>query len=245
MSSTTFSQSFQGMNKTTKAPSLKGDSRFVSATQRLHTKLREMILTAEIAPGDRLKVETLKEVLGAGTTPIREALSLLTSDQLVERIDQRGFRAAPVSEAQFHEILMLRCSLEDMALRQSIANSSQSWEDDLVLSLHRMSRSDRTDTATFENLHKRFHMLLLSCCDSPILLKFCDQLYDLNIRYRYLAGQSNKYQQRDIDDEHHKILNAALEGDSEGASTALLSHYRVTGQFLVEQLSEVLITKQV
>jgi DNA-binding GntR family transcriptional regulator len=199
--------------------------------------LREMILTGQVAPGERLKVDGLKDLIGAGTAPIREALSLLTSDQLVERLDQRGFRAAPVSEAQFREILRLRCSLEDMALRESIACSDQQWEDDLVLALHRVNRADRAKITQFETAHKQFHMALLVRCQSPILLKFCEQLYDLNVRYRYLAGQSIKYQQRDIADEHEQIFSAAIEGDAEKASEALLLHYRTTGQFLAEQLS--------
>ncbi len=63
----------------------------VSATQRVFQILRHKIIIGEIPPGERLKVEELKTVLDTGATPIREALSLLTSDQLVERIVQRGF----------------------------------------------------------------------------------------------------------------------------------------------------------
>ena len=194
-----------------------------------------MILTVQIAPGERLKVERLHDLIGAGSAPIREALSLLTSDQLVERHDQRGFRVAQVSAEQFREILRLRCSLEDMALRESIKFADQSWEENLVLALHRVNRDDKTDVMRFEKAHKKFHMALLQRCQSPILLKFCDQLYDLNIRYRYLAGQSTRYQRRDIADEHEQILSAAIGGDAHKAAKALLNHYTTTGEFLAEQ----------
>lgn len=42
---------------------------------------------------------------------------MINEGSLVERIDQRGFRAAPASPQNFDEILKLRCALEDMALR--------------------------------------------------------------------------------------------------------------------------------
>ena len=71
------------------------ESTNVSATQRVFNELRQQIIKGRIAPGEKLKIESLKVKLNTGTSPIREALSLLTSDQLVERIDQRGFRAAP------------------------------------------------------------------------------------------------------------------------------------------------------
>lgn len=212
-------------------------SELPSVTHRVYLQVRRMIVTGEIAPGEKLKIETLKSRLDAGTAPIREALSLLTSDQLVERIDQRGFHAAPSSKSQFQEILQLRCVLDVMALRQSIANGTPEWEEGLVLRLHRLTRTSRTEDAdTFEDRHKAFHMALLANCGSPILLKLCDQLYDLNIRYRYLAGEAIDYGVRDIAAEHAETVAAMIDRDADRAAENLVSHYRTTGRFLAEKL---------
>ncbi|WP_197917354.1 GntR family transcriptional regulator [Thiosulfatihalobacter marinus] len=205
-----------------------------SSTQRTYLTLRNEIITGRLAPGERLKVETLKENYGTGASPIREALSLLTSDQLVERLDQRGFRVADTSRQQFQEILNLRCTLEDMALRQSIDKGGQQWEEQLVLVHHYMGRTDRADLELFEERHKSFHMALLSACDSPILMRFCGQLYDLNVRYRFLAGRSKTYSRRNVEDEHQAILDAAVSRDIEQASALLMDHYRSTGAFLAD-----------
>ena len=70
-----------------------------SLTIRAYSKLRAQIISGALAPGQRLKVETLRDLLEVGATPIREALSLLTSDGLVERLDKRGFRVSEVSLA--------------------------------------------------------------------------------------------------------------------------------------------------
>lgn len=208
-----------------------------SATQRAYLRLRRDIISGDLAPSERLKVENLKAKLDTGASPVREALSLLTSDQLVERLDQRGFRVAPAGKAQFEEILKLRCILEDIALRDSIASGDQAWEEALVLSHHHLVRTDRSDVETFEERHKAFHMMLLSACQSPILLKFCDQLYDLNVRYRFLAVRSEGYSQRDVEAEHKAILDAALDRDAARASSELLAHYTKTGAFLAELIS--------
>jgi len=208
----------------------------VSATQRVFNDLRQRIIRGEIAPGERLKVDALKTLLQVGASPIREALSLLTSDQLVERIDQRGFRAAPASEIHFREILMLRCQLDDIALRISMSEGDTAWEEHLVLSHHRLAQAGREDAEHWESLHKAFHLALLDACGSPILLKFCDQLYDLNIRYRFLAGKSVRYGKRDVGQEHTEILNATLSRDADNASTRLIEHYSRTGEFLSDQI---------
>lgn len=208
-----------------------------SATQRVFQELRSLIIRADIAPGERLKVESLKVLLNTGASPIREALSLLTSDQLVERIDQRGFRAAPAGEAHFREILMLRCQLEGIALRASIAAGNNEWEERAVLGHHRLAKVSRNDIDHWETLHKEFHRALLTACGSPILLRFCDQLYDLNIRYRFLAGKSGRYGNRDVVQEHADILQAVLDRDADSAVEKLTTHYEHTGEFLADQAS--------
>lgn len=208
-----------------------------SATQRAYHTLRRMIVTGELQPGEKLKIDGLRQRLDTGASPIREALSLLTSDYLVERIDQRGFRTADTSADNFAEILALRCTLEDLALRESLAHATQDWEEALVLAHHRMKRAKVVQNPEYEAYHKQFHMALLSNARSPILLKFCSQLYDLNIRYRYLAGSALNYRKRDVGDEHAGILSAVVARDTELASTRLLDHYKTTGAFLSDQVS--------
>jgi len=208
-----------------------------STTQRAYVALREAIITGEIAPGEKLKVESLKSTLNTGASPVREALSLLTSNQLVERRDQRGFRVAHVSGEQFEEILGLRCQLEDLALRTSIELGDQTWEEKLVLSHHHMVKSYTGSHDVFEEHHRNFHMALLAACGSPILLRFCEQLYDLNIRYRYLAVKSRDYSKRDVAGEHQAILEAAINRDVDMACTELVSHYRNTGAYLSQLMA--------
>lgn len=207
-----------------------------SATHGAYLTLRDLILTGQLPAGEKLKIEQLRGLLKTGASPVREALSLLTSDMLVERIDQRGFRAAPANKANFAEILALRCTLDDLALRQSIANATEVWEERLVLKHHHMRKAATQGTSAFEEAHKAFHMALLANSGSPMLERFCAQLYDLNIRYRYLAASGSKYQSRNIDAEHTRIMEAAIQRNADAASAGLLSHYRLTGEYLSREM---------
>ena len=207
-----------------------------SATQGAYSTLRDLILTGELAPGEKLKIDNLRKILGMGAAPIREALSLLTSDQLVVRQDQRGFRAAETSIENFQEILELRCQLESIALRQSIENTSDAWIEEVVLSHHRMTRAEVDPKKNFEILHKAFHLKLIGNCNSPVLLGFCGQLYDLNIRYRYIASRAIAYEARMVRDEHQCIVDAVIEGDFNKANQLLCEHYKTTGAFVIKYI---------
>ena len=212
-----------------------------SITSQVYDRLRGDILTATLEPGLKLKIEGLREHYETGASPIREALSLLTSEGLVERLDQRGFRVADISLAAFEELLKTRCWMEERAISESIGNATTEWEEGLVLAHHRLTRTDRAaegdlhTTIVWEKAHKAFHMALLSACGSRPLLGFCEQLYDQNIRYRYIAV-SSAYPKRDIANEHLQIFEAAIARNVEKAVRLLLRHYQGTGDYLKETL---------
>jgi len=222
------------------SPSADGPS--LSLTSRIYHRIRSDIIVGALEPGLKLKIEELRQSYGTGASPVREALSLLTSDRLVERIDQRGFRVAHVSAGAFNELLKTRCWLEERALRESIAHGGKDWEEGVVLAHYRLSRTPRSTTskafianAEWEDLHRQFHRALISACGSSTLMRFCEQLYDENIRYRNLAGPS-AYPKRDVNKEHEDIVKAALDRDADLAVARLTTHYQDTGAFLAERI---------
>ncbi len=229
---------------TAKAGELTASGGAESITSRAYARLRSDIMSGQLQPGRKLKIDELRKLYDVGTSPIREALSLLTSDKFVERIDQRGFRVATVSLSEFDELLKTRCWLEERALRESIANGASGWEEQVVLATYRLSRVPRSNAddhfvanAEWEERHKHFHMTLISASGSLILYKFCDQLYDQNIRYRQLSG-STAFPARDVNAEHGAICDAVLARDADLAVNLLIEHYVNTGNFLREQFKE-------
>jgi GntR family transcriptional regulator, carbon starvation induced regulator len=214
-----------------------------SRTLDVFTRIRADIMAGKLEPNSRLKIEDMRETYGTGLSPLREALSLLTSERLVDRIDQRGFRVAAASLAEFAELLETRCWLEERALRESMRHGDPLWEERLVLGHYRLERLQRSAGAghaqinpAWETSHRAFHMALLDACGSSLLLRFCDQLYDMNIRYRQIAG-TTAYPRRNIKTEHRAILDAVLARDVELAVARLTEHYRRTGANLKKGLT--------
>jgi DNA-binding GntR family transcriptional regulator len=215
-----------------------------SMTAQLFDRLRNDVLNGILQPGQKLKIETLREQYEVGASPVREALSMLTAEGLVQRLDQRGFRVTEVSVSAFEELLRTRCWLEERALRESIAAGSHAWEESVLLAHHRLTRTPRSDeqsgrpTPEWERAHRLFHISLLSDCGSQFLIGYCEQLYDLNIRYRNLAG-SVAYPSRNVAEEHQAICDATLARQVDRAVELLIVHYTSTGEFLKMRLNDM------
>ena len=209
-----------------------------SFTTRAYHQLRGDVITGLLQPELKLKIDALRRQYGFGASPIREALSLLTSEGLVERHEQRGFRVARASLAEFDDILQMRCWIEKRALRDAIEHGGAQWEDAIVLAHHHLNRLPRASvgvgfgpSAAWEVRHKAFHMSLIASCPSPTLRRFADQLYDRNVRYRHLAGPVS-YPARNVVQEHSELASAAIERDADFAVSRLEAHYRRTGELL-------------
>src|SRR5215472_10772064 len=91
----------------------------------VYGQLRRDILNVELPPNAKLNIRSLCERFSVGLSPVREALSRLSRENLVRQTDHRGFTVAPVSKADLHDLTKARCALDGMALRQSIEGREQ------------------------------------------------------------------------------------------------------------------------
>jgi DNA-binding GntR family transcriptional regulator len=82
-----------------------------------------MLRRREIAPGSRIGVEALARTLGVSQTPVREALSRLEAEQLVTRITNIGFCAAPaLTPQEIAELFEVRLLLDPFVARRAAVN---------------------------------------------------------------------------------------------------------------------------
>lgn len=216
-----------------------------SMTSRAYLEIRNDIVGGTLKPGSKLKIDSLRQRYNIGASPIREALSLLTSTALVERIDQRGFRVAPISLEDFEQLLWTRCKLETIALRESMSRGGRLWEEKVIIANYRLSRVPRKlvdgsgqTNPEWEEMHRAFHMELLSACGSGYLIATCGELYDHNVRYR-LTARENSCPERDVTEEHSAISDAVLAHDVDRAVDLLEKHYWDTGQVLRRSFGKV------
>jgi DNA-binding GntR family transcriptional regulator len=207
----------------------------------VYEQLRSDIAHGVLAPGSKLRVEAMCTRYVVGASPLREALSRLSAEGLVERNDLRGFSVTPLHWEELPILTRNRIELESIALRESIDRQDAAMEDRLALLVHRLSRTPRSlspdsfvTNPAWETLHRDFHRTLLSRSPSRWLRGFCDQMADESYRYRQVAA-GKLFSKRDEHAEHVALFHAVIEGRTDDALRALEAHYTRTAEVVGSQ----------
>lgn len=208
--------------------------------ERAYLGLRQDIVLGSLAPGERLRVEHLKDRYDVGAGTLREALALLVSDALVTVEGQRGYRVSEISLSDLKDLTDTRVMLETESLRQSIRCGDRDWELALTASFERLAAAEAKRTCggaqAWESANQQFHESLIAAHRSLWVKHLLSILYRHGERYRHVAIQMGATQQisRDVHDEHTSIYNAAISRQEARAALALEAHIRLTYELLSE-----------
>lgn len=200
----------------------------LSVGETAYRRIRADIIFGRLAPGQKLKLEILRERYEASVSTLRELLSRLASEGLIEAEGQKGFVVTPVSATNLREIAAMRLLLEGHALAQSFAAGDMEWEGRVVAAHHkltlmerRMLARDRDDPELWKRYDWEFHHALISACGSKVLLETHGAIYDKYLRYQMVAVV---FRGEIAAKEHEALLDCALRRDTNGAIAVLTRH---------------------
>ncbi len=88
-------------------------------SHRIYEILKDQIINEELAPGERLLDDKLASSFGVSRTPVREALTRLTSEGLVEITPRSGIYVKKLTRKDVEEIYKIRKVLEGLAAREA------------------------------------------------------------------------------------------------------------------------------
>lgn len=198
---------------------MRGQQRKPTKATTVMDQLRLDIINGTLIPGERLQMETLKDRYGVGFSPLREALSRLTTRGLVQFEEQCGFRIAPLSLEELYDLYNVRAEIDCLALTLAIENGDDQWEADVIASWHQYEKfltpnnNQTIDLAKWDILQRNFSYNLVKACKSPCLLTIRDMLHDQSDRYRMLCQRThykNKKIILDYIDENQRLVTAVL-----------------------------------
>jgi DNA-binding GntR family transcriptional regulator len=195
----------------------------ISRRELAYQSLKHQLLRGDFAPGERLGEERLADALHVSRTPVREALTRLHSDGLVERLPDGGYGPTIVDLHLVRELYEVRFALEAWAVRrdhdaEQLDGLRADW------SVLEAPATDDDLDPDFVLLDEDFHERLAAATGNDALVS---NLRSVNERIRIVRMHDFLLPERIAEtiEEHVGIVDALLGGDRALGEQRLTAHF--------------------
>ncbi len=201
------------------------------------------LVAKELRPGDRIYETALSKELGVSRTPIRQAISRLIAQGVLEnREGQKGYAIPILTPEDMQQVYVSREVVEAQCAYYAASNATPEeiallW--DYNMQERRLYDSDEKER--FANLNEKFHLSIVRLSENIYLQRFALQLYwraqlytfylgSFYRTYRNLAEKKAFPQDPDhhTNSEHARIIRAIENKDSEEAKLSMADHIQRT-----------------
>ncbi len=197
-----------------------------SLSDQAYYRIRELIVTLELAPGSLVSERELMELLGVGRTPVREALRALARERLVEVYPRRGMFVSRVDVRDLAGLSEVRNTLEPRGARLAAERATDDDRARIDLLLDELaSVGEEPSERLLIDLDQRIHRHIYDCTHNPFLATTLNEYYVLTLRIWFLA-LDRVARLGDAVREHRALLEAIRDGDADGAEDAMRRHVR-------------------
>ncbi|KAA2235447.1 GntR family transcriptional regulator [Salinarimonas soli] len=225
------------------------EARGPSQTVRAQIELRKLVLSGELAPGERVSELPMVERLGVSRTPLRMALVRLEEEGLLEAIPSGGFAVKAFSEREVFEAIEIRGTLEGLAARLAAERGAERAQleraarclealDEVVRPL-----DSAIDLSRYVELNALFHDILLDLAGSEALARQIQRASALPFASpsALVSVQSAPGGNRSLlavaQDQHRCVLSAIERREGARAEAIMREHARIAHRNLEHALA--------
>lgn len=197
----------------------------LSLADQIYIELKNDIITQKIPCGERLTLKNLKEKFATSSTPIREAITRLAQDGLVDQISNIGAHVIQIDEKVIGNIYDMISNLDSFAIILAGRNQSEELYQALAENIASQKKAvDYSDQAAYTKYSSQFHDIFYRHSQNPFLVENARKtgsLYGIiTNRYAdYLLDDSTTCQ------EHCRIGDTFLGGNASEAADLMLAHF--------------------
>ena len=197
-----------------------GAATVLPAHEKVYREMRDLLLFGELAPGQAVTIQGICDELGAGMTPVREAIRRLTAEGALEFLGNRRVVVPSLTVSHVNELIFARQAIESQLVVRATERATDSAIEELTKIDGALDEAiERGDVRTYLEQNYRFHARLYSMAEAPILSALADGLW---LRFgpslRVVCGRVGT---QNLPDQHHEALDAMRAGDAQGAAKAM------------------------
>lgn len=195
-----------------------------STADVIFEQLRDEIMALDILPGAKLSEAEVAEKFGVSRQPVREALNLLSSEDLVEIRPQKATRVSRFSLQRIEAERFARRAMEIEVIREACANWSDVYRPGFERSLRAQTRAVKDhDTAAFHGLDEEFHQLLTDAAGTPFAFEKI-RGHKAHVDRICVLSLKNTSEMAILVDDHQAIFEAVAARDIDKAEAATRLH---------------------
>jgi DNA-binding GntR family transcriptional regulator len=187
-------------------------------------QIRQAILSGELKAGSQLREAHIAEEMGISRSPIREALSRLEEEGLVEKVAFKGAFVASVSPATIAEIAGIRTQLEPYAVSLTVPRLTDADWKSLQRILDQFQRAAAGHDQVVEiEKHLAFHRFFYEHSGNKTLLAMW-QDWESKLRLFFIVDHEAFQNARDVAGVHEELMDIIKSGDHERIRDAFTHH---------------------
>ena len=192
-------------------------------TQHAYDRIRESIITLQLAPGSLINEQQLADNLHMGATAVREALKLLAHDELIVITPRHGLYVADISLPDLEQISEMRLTLEPLCA--GLAAQRATSDDLTVLEALRKEQAATApdDSRRLLDVDHKFHQAVVRAAKNKYLIRILEHLFGLSQRLWYLALPQLDMLPGAVA-EHLKLVESIKSKDAESARKIMYDH---------------------
>jgi DNA-binding GntR family transcriptional regulator len=189
--------------------------------------LRQAIQAGELAPGERLVIDDIAEVLQVSPIPVREALRALQQEGLIVMRPHAGAVVAGMDKEAIRELFALMESLELVAVRAAVPRVDPAAIKGLSEEAARMRvAAGADDHDAWAEANRAFHRRIVAIAGLPLVAEFTERVLTQWDRLRRMAFRDAAFDHGAADNEHDAIIAAFTAGDAAALETLVVAHNR-------------------
>ena len=205
-----------------------------TGVQRCLTQIRQMIISRELLPGQKVHQGEIAAQLNVSRIPVREALSTLQAEGVLDYKPNTGFTVARFSGEDLAEIYLMRRLLETELVR-TIDLTTVDIDELQRLDDHLRTLSSSSDPDEWQQTNLDFHFLIFDQSPLKLVREEIRRLWYMSSFYRSLYIQEVESQLR-VHDDHKRIIEAVKAHDNEALIKASDDHRGSTEHLVTQRL---------
>jgi DNA-binding GntR family transcriptional regulator len=199
-----------------------------------YQKIKELIISIKLSPGEQIEEISLAEKLSIGRTPIREALFRLAAENLVEVVHGRGFFVRDITLRDLKDLFETMLILEKSAVALA-ARRIQKFQLEKLQGLNEALRSawQKRNYLSVTYLNSQFHRMLYDAVDNTLLFSYLNNLQNQSQRLAYICF-SNEVTTYDLQShselalrDHRDLIESLARRDGDEAVNVITRHIKL------------------